>query len=82
MNSKLNKKLQALVKAENEVIVELEQLYPKGKNINVFIMSGQRYPSGCTVIGYDGGRYGYVRVRLHTGKQSIKSITPDNILNA
>lgn len=79
MNANLEYKLAILKDAEQDVIEELERLYPEGKTVGVYLAYNQKHPSDATVIGHDGGIYGYVRVRLHSGKKMVRSVTPGNI---
>ena len=80
--STLKERVRALVTAEAAVVSELERLYPIGKPVRVWLMSGQVTPSRGEVIGHDGGRHAYVRVRLESRTREVRTIAASNIIGA
>lgn len=77
---KLNRKLRALVHAEEAVIAELERLYPIDTPVSVWLMHGQINPSEGRVIGHQGGRHGLVIVRLASRTQDTRRVAASNIV--
>lgn len=74
MNTNIEIKLEALKLAHIDLINELEKAYPIGMKVQVMLSSTQVNPSMATVIGHPGGKYGYVKVRLHAGKNAVKNV--------
>ena len=69
-----------LIVAEEQVLEELQGLYPVGKTICCWLQHGQINPSIGEVIGYDGGRSGLVRIRLHSRTREVRSVSFSKIL--
>lgn len=61
-------------KAEDAMIVALERAYPIGSTVSFYIMHGQVTPSRGEVIGYSGGRYAYLRVRIASRTNPARDI--------
>lgn len=78
---KLNAKVKILEAAEEAVIKELARLYPVGSRVSLWLMCGQVTPSRGEVISHQGSRHAYVRVRLDSRKQEVRSITAGNIIS-
>ena len=76
----LAQKLAAVVRAEESVIAALEKLYPVDSEVRCWLMYGQVNPSRGRVIGHEGGRYGYVTVRLESRTQEVRRVAAESIL--
>lgn len=66
--------MDAIVRAENRMRVELQRRFPEGTRVNFFIAEGQTNTSVGTVIGHVGGRFGYLRVRLDSKKSQVRDV--------
>lgn len=76
----LTARLERLVVAEKAVIAVLKELYPIDSEVRCMLMHGQINLSCGRVIGYDGGTYGCVRVRLESRTREVRSVAAENIL--
>lgn len=63
-----------VVAAENAVLKALAKHFPIGAKVRFYIMHGQVTPSRGEVIGYEGGRHAYLRVRLESRKREVRSV--------
>lgn len=68
-------------KAEEAMRKALEVAYPVGWVATFYIMHGQSTPSKGTVISHSGGRFAYVRVRLHSRTQLARDVPAENIFS-
>ena len=76
MKNKLERLLGAVVRAEDEVLVELKRLYPLGSLVQVILSVDQYCPSEATVWGHGGGRFGRVLVKLtRSPKQMVRDVS-------
>lgn len=79
-----NKRIKRLSKSINDtndlLIKELEKQYPEGSVVQFYFMHGQVNPSKGTVIGHRGGRWAYLRVRMHSFKENVRNVSATNIL--
>lgn len=65
--------------AENAMLAALEEAFPEGTKVSFYIMHGQRSPSSGVVIGYGGGRYAYLRVRMDSRKAIARDVPAGNV---
>lgn len=67
-------------KANTAMDKALEREYPIGIRIRFYIMHGQISPSKGQVIGYSGGEFAYLRVRLDSRTQQVRDVSARNVL--
>lgn len=68
----LNKKLES---AQENLANELTKKFPKGHILYFHISSKQKNPSQGIIMGADQNRFaGYVRVRMISEKEDVKSV--------
>lgn len=65
---------QRVVAAEDALIKLLEKQFPIGTAVKFYVMHGQVNPSRGEVIGHEGGRFAYLRVRLESRASVVRSI--------
>lgn len=77
---KLAKLREKLVDAQQAVFEELKRLYPIRSRVTFFIMYGQKTPSTGTVVGWNGGEWAYVMVKLDSRTHPYIKVSSDAIL--
>ena len=66
--------MRAVEIAEQHVVEELALLHPTGSTINVLLQTNHKTPSAVTVIDYEGGRHGMIRVQCTSGHRTTVSV--------
>ncbi|MGP1677895.1 MAG: hypothetical protein ACTS6J_12145 [Burkholderiales bacterium] len=69
---KLSSRIQA---AEKAMDIALERAFPVLSIVEFNIMYGQVNPSRGEVIGYSGGSYAYLRVRLESRTRAVRDVS-------
>lgn len=64
--------------AENAMQDALERDFPLGSVVEFDIMHGQVNKSTGEVIGYTGGRYAYLRIRINSRARPVRDISARN----
>jgi hypothetical protein len=78
--TQLDKHVAALRLTKAVILHELCSLYPEGKTVKCWLQHGQVTPSIGTVIGYDGGEFAIVLIRLDSRTRQVRRVPVRDIL--
>ncbi len=76
---KLALAMERIERGEEAMLKLLEKMFPVGTTVRFHVQHGQVNPSVGTIIAHEGGRFAYVRIRMRSRTEHVRTVPACNI---